>query len=1363
MKFFSRLRSSRIVRYFTIGLGFILAILVIAVVVSLRIDLGPSVRALAEREGSNQLRRPIHIGGLSIRVARGRVEVDDFTIEGLKPEDRPFFTAKKLSVSLDWSRALRQRPEFIITSVEMTDWQMLVEKWPTGDNFVRVRRNRNARPPGPRRFTTTLRYLSASRGQFAYEDHEAPWSILAPNIDIKITNSRGYNGDATFHGGLISIQDYVPMWADFNAHFFIDGTRLNLDRIEMKTDGAVSSAHGDLDFDNWPEMTYEVNSRVQFQRMREIFFKNEPWQLSGEGDFAGTFHLYKGGHDLTGDFRSAVAGLYDYRFPELGGSLHWNRKFFRVSNASSHFSGGSAAFSFGIEPLGEKTRPTGRFDATYTNLDVAQLSDFYELAGVRFAGRASGRNLLEWPMGRFRELSGEGELVVAPPAGPSMMSASLEPVREADPDHSRHEWGPFIVMPLAPHVPIAARARYKYGPDVVDVTGGEFATEKTHVTFEGQTAWGDESSFRFHVASADWQESDQVLAGILTDFGSRTGPVAVGGRGEFDGGMTGPFRRPRVEGRFAGEDMRAWDTLWGDGSAHIVIENSYVSVADAVIQRGDSEIRAEGLYALGYPRRDGGEEINARFRVSRRDLDSLRHAFELDDWPVSGLLSGEFHLTGHYETPLGFGAMTIDDGVAYGEPFQRASASLRFDGEGVRLDGLTMAKAAGAITGAAYVGWDGTYSFNVDGRRIPAERIAAFESPRAQPSGLIDFNATGSSTFDDPRYDVRFRMNNLAVAQEPVGLVTGTLGLRGTELIGEVEASSEKLALTGTGRISLEAGYDSDLTFRFHDSPLDPYVRLFVPKLSPYTTAVASGTLRVSGALEDMNQLRVDATVDRLEMALFDYGIRIPRPIRLSMDRQVVTVEDLQLVGDQTQLTIGGSVSIGDERIALRANGDANLGILQGFMRDVRGSGRATLTAAIDGPLYEPIFTGSAVITDGRVRHFSLPNSLDAINGAIRFDSRGIRLDDVTATMGGGRIQFGGRVALDGYLPGDLNVTVRGEDMHLRYPEGIRSTVDADLTLRGNVQAPTLGGTVRVKQASWTRRIDPGGGLLDFGGGRTAGADVAPAPAATAVPLRFDLEVVVPSTLRVENNLARLVASADLQLRGTYDRPVLFGRAEVDRGEVTFEGRRYLVTRGNIDFTNPTRIEPFFDVEAQTRVRVPGQTYQVIVRAVGTLDRLQPELSSDPPLPAADVLALLFSDVRRSQGPGDAELRALQNPNERQRDILTTRATQLLANPVASEVGRVVEQTFGVDTFQVTPSLIDPYNQSTGRVNPSARVTIGKRISERVYLTFSRSLSTSLNDQILLLEYDESDRLSWILSRNEDSTYAIEVRVRHAF
>ena len=126
------------------------------------------------------------------------------------------------------------------------------------------------------------------------------------------------------------------------------------------------------------------------------------------------------------------------------------------------------------------------------------------------------------------------------------------------------------------------------------------------------------------------------------------------------------------------------------------VQNSYVDVTDGLMRLGDSEIHADGRFSLGYPRDDGGEEIDARFRAVRRDLDSLRHAFNIDDYSVSGRLSGEFHLTGQYERPLGFGAMTIENGAAWREPFETATASLRFDGTGVRLDGVTIARSASA-------------------------------------------------------------------------------------------------------------------------------------------------------------------------------------------------------------------------------------------------------------------------------------------------------------------------------------------------------------------------------------------------------------------------------------------------------------------------------------------------------------------------------------------------------------------------------------------------------------------------------------------------------------------------------------------
>jgi hypothetical protein len=1347
------------------------AVLVAVSIASLTLDLGPVARAAAEDYASREIDQDVRIGSLRINVLKGtlfgQVEALDVAIGGKNEGDRPFFTAKRVSASIDWWYAIARRPNFTITSVELHDWNMLVEKWANGTSFPKRRaREPKKKSSGPSSVTASLRYFVGNKGTFTYEDHEMPWSIVARNIKVRIWNYPKYQGDVVSSGGTVTIQDHVPMWANLKARFTINGRTLLLRAIDLATDGADSSAVGSIDFARWPEQTYAVRSHVNFQRMRELFFRNQPWALTGDGDFRGSFHLFKGGHDLNGRFSSPLAGLYDYRFPALYGSLQWTNKFFHVTDARSDLFGGGARFNFSVKRLQQHEPKTARFEADYDNVDLAQLSDFQELPGLRFAGRAAGTNVIEWKLGGTGGKYGDGRVTVTAPPGAEPMTASLASARAADADHAFHQWGPFAPEPLPAYMPIAGQVTYTFDAGRVALADGRFATPKTHVTFDGSTAWEDDARIDFRVTSSDWQESQQVLAGIMTDFGSRTGAVTFGGRGEFNGRMTGPFRRPRVEGRFTGEDMRAWDTIWGDTAAEIVVENSYVTVKDGLIRHDDSEIRADGRFSLGYPRRDGGEEIDARFRVARRDVETLRHAFEIDDYPISGLLSGEFHLTGKYQTPIGFGAMTIDPGTAYGEPFDQGRATLLFDGTGVRLDAVTIAKAGGSITGAAYVGWDATYSFNADARRLPMHQLAAFNYPSIQPAGTVEFSAAGNGTFENPEYDVRFRVSDFTISEEPVGQVTGSLALRGDELSGELDVASSRLAVTGTGRIALTSRADAELTFRFHDSLLDPYVRLFVPKLSPYTTAIASGSIRVSGQLADVDQLVVDGTVDRVEMQMFDYAIRNAAPVRLSLDKHVIHVQDLELTGEDTRLRVGGTIGLHDRRIALQALGEANLGILQGFFRDVRGSGRAELSASVNGELTAPLFSGTATITNGRLRHFSLPNALDAINGTLRFDSRSVSLDDVAATVGGGRVQFGGRVGFDGYLPGDLNVTARGEGMQLRYPEGVRSTVDADLLVRGNVKNPSVGGLVLVRSAEFNRRVNPAGSLLDLGGGKPVAAaalplgPVQPAP----IPIRLDVQVVIPSTLRVNNNMFNLIASADLQLRGTHDRPLLFGRADVDSGIVLLEGRRYQVTKGAIEFTNPNRIEPFVDVEAQTRVRVPGQTYQVTIRGTGTLDRIAGSLESDPPLPQGDVLALLFSDVRRNEGPGDAEIRALRQPNEREADILTTAATRRLTSPISSEVGRVMEQTFGVDTFQLTPTLMDPYTQSTSmRVNPAARLTIGKRLSDRAYLTYSRSLSSSINDQILLLEYDESDRFSWILSRNEDETYAIEFRVRHIF
>ncbi len=90
----------------------------------------------------------------------------------------------------------------------------------------------------------------------------------------------------------------------------------------------------------------------------------------------------------------------------------------------------------------------------------------------------------------------------------------------------------------------------------------------------------------------------------------------------------------------------------------------------------------------------------------------------------------------------------------------------------------------------------------------------------------------------------------------------------------EIEAASPRLAVSAVGRVALTPAADAELTVRFTDTSLDPYVRIFEPRLQPVTTAVASGAFRVVGELGDLEHLLVDATVEQLHLTLFDYEVR---------------------------------------------------------------------------------------------------------------------------------------------------------------------------------------------------------------------------------------------------------------------------------------------------------------------------------------------------------------------------------------------------------------------------------------------------------------------------------------------------------
>lgn len=1331
------------------------------------IDLGPYLRGQVEREASAFLERPMHVGRLSAALRPGQFVLDDVLVEGLTADAAPFLKADRIRVSVPWWKLFSRE---LVIEVEMDGFAVTIEGFPGNrTNLPNLSpRSTNARPAW---YSTVVDHVYARNGWFNYIDHAQPWDITCENVTVNFVRARNlgqYVATAGFESGLVHILAYEPMRLDgMSSRMVFDGPLIRVGGLDLRADGTRSHMVGVLDTEHWPEHQFDISTRFDVAPLKEIFFFGQSFTASGEGDFTGKYHKYQNGaYEIAGAYRTPRLTVNGLQFPRLDGHVVWMPNRLEVFGNRSEFYGGQMKLSYVLDTQGGSRGTVADLSATYSSVDLMAFGQAMGWQGLELASRADGWQTMTWPSGRFDQMSGDGEIRATPADGRTLAAAQLPDVvtyaPKEDPFIKNREMGP---------IPAGGVVNYRLTPETLTFSQSWAATPETHVTFQGTTGWHDNADMPFRVVSTDWQASDRLLAAIMTTFGSPTGAVEVGGRGTFDGRLTRWFSRPLIEGRFEGDGIRAWDVTWGNARGDVSIENAYATIANSLVGDDSQRLEVNGKYALGYPRADGGEELDARIKADNWPLTDFRHAFELDDWPVEGRTFADIRIYGQYEGPEGFGLMRVTPGSAWEEPFETFSTRLSFEGVGMRLDGAEAIKSSGSVRGAAYIGWPttddgwGTYSFTFDGEKIPVESLVSFTVPDADLTGVLNFTMSGSGSMERPRYDWDGRIADLFWGDEGIGQATAHMVVEEDLVtIDRLDVASDRLSISGSGQVAMTDAYDAEMTLRFSETSVDPYLRFVAPQLSPYSQAVASGSLRLSGELANLSRLGVDLTVDRADLKLFDYTLRNSEPMRFVFQDDVFQIRSFKLAGEGTGLNVSGSVNRATSALDVTLDGAANLAVLQGVVQDVRSSGDATVAARVTGTMDAPRYSGQATITDGRLRHFSFPHSLDEIHGAVTFDGSGISLDGLRARMGtggrngGGEIAFGGRIGLESFTLGRMDVTARGTGLDLRFPEGFRSTVDADVSLTGDRDDATLAGRITVRQARYTRRLQSNAGLLGFATGDSGGASFGTVATPTELPLSFNVELVGQRLLVIDDSDATIVVSPDLRLTGTIDQPVVGGRVDIDRGETEFLGNRYTVG-GYLEFTNPDRIDPYFDIEARTQIRQPSQDYRLDLRFSGTLDRLTYELSSDPPLSQSDVLSLVLGQSPNLQR---AELRALESPQDVQNQLMSSVLAQLVASPITTQVGRVVERTGLVDTFSVTP-LFGP-DATLQQLNPGARVTLGKRISSRVYLTYSRSLeNANLNYEILLLEYAQNERMSWVLSRNEDGSFALDLRVRYRF
>jgi translocation and assembly module TamB len=167
-------------------------------------------------------------------------------------------------------------------------------------------------------------------------------------------------------------------------------------------------------------------------------------------------------------------------------------------------------------------------------------------------------------------------------------------------------------------------------------------------------------------------------------------------------------------------------------------------------------------------------------------------------------------------------------------------------------------------------------------------------------------------------------------------------------------------------------------------------------------------------------------------------------------------------------------------------------------------------------------------------------------------------------------------------------------------------------------------------------------------------------------------------------------------------------------------------------------------VEAETRVR----SYNVTLKVNGTLERVYPTLSSDPPLSTVGILSLLA-------GAEESTVESAQAVQNETNKLAATGAYSLAAGKLSEQVGlEKGAARLGLSRFSIDPSVV------RGEVaNPTARMTLGKRITPDLNIVYSQDL-TGTEERLVTIEYTLSDRLSLLVSQSQRDGYGFDLRLR---
>ena len=1206
-----------------------------------------------------------------------------------------------------------------------------------------------------RRLTVDVTELAD--GRLDWNQQSIPLDGVATGFYVQLSYRAAddhYDGSVRVGQARMRMPQAEPLTLSAEAQFRLLHDRIEVSRLRVNERGWVVEASGVVDGLASPvfQLSYRAAGNAaelaRLLRYREL--KGGALQLSGQGSY----------RSATGEYaavgKAQAAGVswqnQSVRLEKINGGFAYSmdREHLNVSSLFATALGGTVHGKMAASHL-PGSPATGRMELQLTGVELEQTRRAFAsrelpLDRLPLAGKTAGTVVVNW-QGSPRNARMEGDLQVSPVARPGQLPVTA-----------------------------VLNATVDLNDGSADVHKLEAHTQGSYLSAEGRLS--AHSALKLDFRTAELAE----MTPLVTSWrGTRALdlPVEFGGRAAFQGTVEGKLQSPTVAGHLVLHDFSTvlrvpaklatgaaapaagrvarnhWDMLQGDVGYSATGEY----LRNGLLQQGKTKVAVDASVGLMNGSYDASLPFSARVKVENAQAGELQKMLGID-YPVTGQVSGELRMSGTSQRWSGGGLVAMRDGTAWRQPLGLISAELELTknegglaGSHARLHNVVVRSDAMRLTGDARVNLDTTeFGFELKGSDVRLEKLHA---PNASApanagqmwnagnlAGVAAFEVHGEGTPAAPVINGHLNLRSLVYRGQAMGDMDVEAVTHGPAMKLTAHSNFKNADLKLDGEIQLRGTMPVRLSADLNSTHLNSLLAAYVPVRLDDPSEIRMH-LEASGEATRPREMTARLDVDRVAASYGGIAVSNDGTIRLTMERQVVRIEQFRLTAERGSRFVGvrGEVQLGGQReVNLRVDGSLNLKLLETANPNLMSAGAVNLNLQVRGTLDRPIMRGRLNVQDAAINYIDFSNGLSDINGSLVFSEDRLQLQELTARTGGGLLHCTGFLS---YVPSQglgFNLSASGQGIRLRYPQGFSSTADARLSLSGTMKNALLAGEVTVTRMGVNPRVD-------FASYLAKGMRGAPAQRIDSPLNALHLDVRVTSTpeLQVQTSLAWLSGNLDLRLRGSAFRPVLLGRVNLLEGQVEFNGTKYRMERGDITFTNPVRIAPTIDVELSARVR----DYDITLGFQGPIEKLNTTYRSDPPLSSSDIISLLALG-RTAEELGNP---AMMGTSQYQPTVSESASAAVLGQALNATVSSRVQKLFGVSRVKIDPNVGQALSAGL------ARVTVEQQVSNNLTLTYISNLNQSAQE-IIQFEYNVNKGVRIVGVRDQTGVVSFDVLFR---